>query len=52
MAGKGGGPAEVTVLWLAGTPADPEIDRLDLAGYLGRVGMPSPEPSREPLNEL
>jgi hypothetical protein len=52
MAGKGGGTAEVTVLWLDGRAADPEIDRLDLAGYLGRVGIAAPEPSREALNEL
>jgi arylamine N-acetyltransferase len=33
--------------------ADPwEIDRLDLAGYLGRLGIAAREPSREALNEL
>jgi len=42
----------VTVLWLDGRAADPEIDRLDLASYLGRVGIAAPEPSREALNEL
>ena len=29
-----------------------EIDRLDLAGYLGRLGIAAREPSREALNEL
>ena len=42
----------MTVLWLDGRAADPEIDRLDLAGYLGRVGIAAPVPSREALNEL
>jgi N-hydroxyarylamine O-acetyltransferase len=33
--------------------ADPwEIDRLDLAGYPGRLGIAAREPSREALNEL
>lgn len=33
--------------------ADPwEIDRLDLAGYLKRLGAPAREPSREALAEL
>jgi N-hydroxyarylamine O-acetyltransferase len=35
-----------------GRAVDPEIDKLDLAGYLGRVGIAAPEPSREALNEL
>jgi arylamine N-acetyltransferase len=30
----------------------PEIDQLDLAGYLGRVRIAAPEPSRAALNEL
>jgi N-hydroxyarylamine O-acetyltransferase len=42
----------VTVLWLDGRAADPEIDRLALAGYFERVGVAAPEPSRDALNEL
>lgn len=42
----------MTALWLDGRAADPEIDRLDLAGYLGRVGIAAPEPGGDTLNEL
>ena len=42
MVGKGGGTAAVTVLCFDGRAADPKIDRLDLPGVSGAVGLPRP----------